>query len=203
MEWKYLRQGKGQNVQSFIKEFRKQALNLGISLDSPKGLTKCISALNSYIRYSLLLFEPTTIDVTSLKDIHLESRGKNDKEEQPNKSSFKPHNGKFKGKGKGKDKKAATIKKEEEANSSCTHWKKEGHDDEHCWKLHPKLKPKRFGWKNKQNTVEIAQQNLGSNSSDETLITAVGTQCTLSLHANENYELHESSSSSNESLINE
>lgn len=72
MEWKYLRQGKCKNVQSFTEEFWKQALNLGISLDSLKTITKYVGALHSYIRHSLLLFEPTTIDVAGVKDIHLE-----------------------------------------------------------------------------------------------------------------------------------
>jgi len=79
MEWQYFRQGKGQNVKIFTEEFRKQALNLGISLDSPETITKYIGALHSYIRHSLLLFEPTTIDVAILKVIHLKSRGKNEK----------------------------------------------------------------------------------------------------------------------------
>lgn len=79
MEWKYLKQGKGQNVKSFIGECRKQALNLGISLDSPETITKYIGALHSYIMHSLLLFEPTTIDVASVKAIHLENKGKKDK----------------------------------------------------------------------------------------------------------------------------
>ena len=130
MEWKYLRQDKGQNVQSFTKEFHKQALNLGISLYSPQTVTKYIGALHSYIRNSLLLFEPTNIDAASVKAIHLQIRGKNDKKEQPNKSSFKPHNGKFKGKIKGKDKKETTTKKEQGAKPSCTHCKKEGDERE-------------------------------------------------------------------------
>lgn len=92
-----------------------------------------------------------------MKAIHLESMGKNDKEEQPKKSSFKPHNGKFKGKGKGKDKKASTTNKEEGAKKSCMHCKKEGHDDELCTKFHPELKPKRFGGKGKKKTVATTQ----------------------------------------------
>jgi len=115
----------------------------------------------------LLLFEPTTIDAANVKAIHLESKGKNDKEDQPKKSSSKPHNGKFKGKGKGKDKKTTTTKKGG-AKSSCTHCKKEGCDDEHCCKLHPQLKPKRFGGKGKQNTMATVQRNLVYDSSDET-----------------------------------
>ena len=61
MEWQHLRQSRGQNVQDFTEEFRKQALNLGIPLDSPKVVTKYIGSLHNYIRHSLLLFEPPTI----------------------------------------------------------------------------------------------------------------------------------------------
>lgn len=99
MEWKYLRQGKGKNVQSLIEEFRKEALNLGISIDSIENVTKHIGALHSYIRHSLLLFEPTSIDVDNVKAIHLEIRGRNDRDDQAKNLPFKPHNGKFKGKG--------------------------------------------------------------------------------------------------------
>ena len=88
MNWRYLRQGKGQDVQSFTKEFRKQAL------DSPKVVTKYIGSLHSYIRHSLLLFEPTTIDSTSVKEIHLENRGKNERDDHSRKPPFKPSNGK-------------------------------------------------------------------------------------------------------------
>ena len=60
-------------MQSFTKEFWKQALNLGISLDSPKIITKYVGALHSYIKHSLLLFEPNMIDAAGVKAIHLES----------------------------------------------------------------------------------------------------------------------------------
>lgn len=76
MDWQYLRQGRGQNVQSFTEEFRKQALNLGITLDSHEVVTKYIGSLHSYLKHSLLLFEPTTIDLASVKAIHLENKGK-------------------------------------------------------------------------------------------------------------------------------
>jgi hypothetical protein len=39
-------------------------------------------------------------------------------------------------KGKGKDKQTTTMKKEK---LSCKNCKKEGNDDEHCWKLHPEM----------------------------------------------------------------
>lgn len=81
MNWQYLRQGKGHDVHSFTEGFRKQALNLGIALDAPEVVTKYISSLHSYIRHSLLLFEPTTLDSASVKAIHIESRGKNERED--------------------------------------------------------------------------------------------------------------------------
>ena len=90
MEWQYLSQGKRQNVKNFSEEFHKQVLNLGISLDSSKTVTKYVGAPHSYIRHSLLLLEPTTIDADSVKAIHLKSRGKNDRDEQAKKILFKP-----------------------------------------------------------------------------------------------------------------
>ena len=58
------------------------------------------------------------------------------------------------------------------------HCKREGHDEDHHWKLHPELRPKRFSGKGKQETMEIAQQDLGSDSGDDTLITTMGTKGT-------------------------
>jgi hypothetical protein len=91
---------------------------------------------------------------------------------------------------KRKDKKTATVMREG-GNPSCTHCKKSGHDEEHCWKLHPEKKLKQFGGKGKTKTVATVQQDLGSDSGDEGKITVVGVQGKYSLHA--------SSSSNNES----
>jgi hypothetical protein len=135
MEWKNLRQGKGQNVQSFTEEFRKKALALNIPLDSPETLMKYIGALHSYIHHTLLLFNPTNLDEVCVQETHLESRGNNVQEDHTKKPS-KFQNNKFKGKGKGKK---TIYNKERGRKSSCTHCKKYGHDDEHCWKLHPEL----------------------------------------------------------------
>lgn len=95
MEWKYLRKGKGQNVQSFNEKFRKQALNVGISLDSPDTVTKYVGVLHSYIKHSLLFFEPTMINASNIKEIHLERRGKNDRYDKAKKTPFNPQHGKF------------------------------------------------------------------------------------------------------------
>ena len=132
MDWQYLRQGRGQDVQSFTEEFRKQTLNLDIALDSHEVVTKYIGSLHSYFRHSLLLFEPTTIDSASVKEIHLENRGKNERDDHFKKPHFKPPNDKPKVKRKVKEKRMTSTKKDEGESPYCTHRKKEGHDDDHC-----------------------------------------------------------------------
>jgi len=93
------------------------------------------------------LFEPTTIDVTSVKAIHIENRGKNEREDQSKKPPFKPPNGKSKVKWKGKEKKTTTAK--EGVRPYCSHCKKEGHNDDHYWKKHLEKHPKKYGGKGK------------------------------------------------------
>ena len=73
-------------MQSFIEEFRKQALSLGISLDSPEVVTKYTGSLYNYIRHSLLLFETPTIDEASVKAMHIESRGMHEQSDHPKRS---------------------------------------------------------------------------------------------------------------------
>jgi hypothetical protein len=110
MEWKTLRQSKGQTIQSFKEEFRNKALALNIPLDSYEMLMKYIDALHSYISHNLLLFNPTSLDEVCLQATHLESRGKNGHDENP----FKHSKNHFNGKGNGKDKRTTATKKEEE-----------------------------------------------------------------------------------------
>jgi hypothetical protein len=87
--------------------------------------------------HTILLFNPTNLDEVCVQATHLESRGKNVQSDFTKKQPSKFIEGKFKGKGKGK--KATTVKKEE-TKPTCSHCKKEGHDDAHCWKLHPDLR---------------------------------------------------------------
>jgi len=97
------------------------------------------------------------IDASSIKAIHLESRGKNDKYDQANKTPFNPQHGKFQKKGKGKAKKTIVAKKEDGATPYCMHCKREGHEEHHYWRLHLELRPKRFSGKSKQRIVAIAK----------------------------------------------
>jgi hypothetical protein len=76
MEWKSLRQSKGQIVQSFTEEFRNKSLALNVPLDSYETLMKYIGALHSYIHHTLLLFNPTSLDKFCVQATHLENKGK-------------------------------------------------------------------------------------------------------------------------------
>jgi hypothetical protein len=191
MEWQTLRQSKGQNIQSFTEEFRKKDLALNIPLDSYETLMKYNGTLHSYIRHTLLFFNPTSLDEVCVQDTHLENRGKHVQEDPMKKPSNFPQKTfkKFKRKGK----KTIIVTREGE-KPSCTHCKRSGHDEEHYWKIHPEKKLKQITRKGKTKTVATVQQDLGSKSGDEGKITVVGVQ---------GKDSHASSSSTDESHIDE
>jgi len=66
MSWQIFHQLKGQSVQSYTQEFRKRALTLNISLDSPEALLKYIGGLHSYLRHTILMFNTTSLDDVSV-----------------------------------------------------------------------------------------------------------------------------------------
>eukprot|EP00253_Pinus_taeda_P020842 PITA_20842 len=116
MSWKTLLQLKGQSVQGYTEEFRKRALMLGISLESPETLLKYIGGLHSYMRHTILMFNPTSIDEVSIQATHLEARGKNGNLEfgGPSEPTVKLRPKKSEGK---KKKTAAAIQKDLGSNS--------------------------------------------------------------------------------------
>ena len=81
---------------------------LGVYFHSQDALLKYIGGLHSYLRHTILMFNPTSLDEVCVQATHLEERGKNIPEE----GKRKPLKGGEKGKGfKGKGKKNASIKK--------------------------------------------------------------------------------------------
>eukprot|EP00253_Pinus_taeda_P004825 PITA_04825 len=170
MIWQTLRQLKGQSVQGYTQEFRKRALMLGISLDSSKTLLKYIGGLKSYMRHTIVMFNPTSIDEVSIQATHLEARGRNGNLEVGGSSQPTTSKRKEKRKQKWEARKTSTTQK---GKASCTHYKKEGHDDEHRWILHPELGPKKSEGKKKKTVVAI-QKDLGSDLGDETIIASAG-----------------------------
>jgi hypothetical protein len=173
MDWQNFRQAKGQNVQIFTQEFRRRDLVLGVDLSSQETLLKYIGALHSYLRHTILMFNPSNLDEVCVQATHLEARGRNETHEG-NKKPFS-HGDKGKRKFKGNGKKNVAVKKEGE-KFTCKHCSKDGHDEDHCWKLHPERRPKKFGNKGKSKTVATIQHDLGSDSGDETKITTMGYQ---------------------------
>jgi hypothetical protein len=175
MEWQNFRQDKGKSVQSFTQEFRRRALVLGVDLSSQETLLKYIGALHSYLRHTILMFNPSNLDEVCVQATHLEARGRNDTHEG-NKKNFS-HGDKGKKNFKGNGRKNVVVKKEGE-KFTCKHCSKDGHDEDHCWKLHPERRPKKFGNNNKgkSKTAATVQHDLGSDSGDETKITTMGYQ---------------------------
>ena len=60
--------------------------------------------------------------------------------------------------------------------NTCKHYSKDVHREDHCWKLHPEMRPKNFNNKTKPKTIATTQHDLGSDSGDETKITSMGLQ---------------------------
>ena len=78
MDWKKLRQNKGQGVQDYTCEFKKKALMLGIPLYTQETLLKYVGGLHNYLRHHILMFNPINIDGFSVQAIHLEASKRNE-----------------------------------------------------------------------------------------------------------------------------
>jgi hypothetical protein len=55
----------------------KKRFILGISFDTQETLLKYIGGLHSYLRHTILMFNPTSLDDVCVQATHLEARGKN------------------------------------------------------------------------------------------------------------------------------
>ena len=77
VNWKNFRQMKGHNVQEYTQEFRRRDLLLGVDLQSQDTFLKYIGGLHSYLKHTILMFNPTILDEVCVQATHLEARGKN------------------------------------------------------------------------------------------------------------------------------
>ena len=59
----------------------KRALLLGVNLNSQDTLLKYIGGLHSYLKHTILMFNPNNLDEVCVQATHLESRGRNIQEE--------------------------------------------------------------------------------------------------------------------------
>jgi hypothetical protein len=168
IEWKGLKLRKGQTVQEYTDEFRKMALMLDIPLHTQETLMKYIGGLPAHIRNIVFMFGTTNLDEVFVQATYVEV-GKTGVGVPGELSSRKED----KRKGNGKKANSATRREE---RLSCKHCKKEGHDDVHCWQLHPEKRPKWFKEsKGRQTTGTTSRRtDLGSDSDDEFKIIAVG-----------------------------
>jgi hypothetical protein len=114
------------------------------------------------------MFGPTNIDDVFVQETYIEV-GKTRCVVSGESSLRKEDKRKWNGK------KANLVAKKEE-RISCKHCNKEGHDDDHFWKLHPEKRPKCFKERKGRQIVATTSQptNLGSDSGDESKIKVVG-----------------------------
>jgi hypothetical protein len=143
------------------------ALMLDVPLSTQETLMKYIGGFPAYICNVVFMFGPTNLDEVFVQAMYIEV-GKTGVSVSGESSSKK--DGKFKGNGK---KENPMIVKEEKL--SCKHCKKEGNNDEHCWKLHPEKRLKWFKERKGSQKVAIATQPtyLGSDSGDESNIATI------------------------------
>jgi hypothetical protein len=148
------------------------ALMLDIPLQTQETLMKYIGGLPAHIRNTVFMFGPTNLDEVSVQATYIEA-GKAGVSGESS-SSRKEDKRKM----HGKNENAVTRK---EGNPSCKHCKKEGHDEDICWQLHPEKRPKWFKEKKGMEIVATTTKptDLGSDSSDESKISLVGMTGTI------------------------
>jgi hypothetical protein len=154
-------------VQEYTDEFCKIALMLDVPLTTQETLMKYIGGFPAYICNIVFMFGHTNLDEVFVQATYIEA-GKTRVGVSGESSSKKDG----KGKGNGKKSNSVTVK---EKKLSCKHCNKEGHDDEHCWKLHPEKRPK---WlKERKGRQKVATTTrptyLGSDSGDESKIITI------------------------------
>jgi hypothetical protein len=146
------------------------ALMLDIPLQTQETLMKYIGGFPAHIRNTIFMFGPTNLDEVSVQATYIEAG----KAGVSGESSFSKKDDKRKRHGNGKNANAVTKK---EGNPSCKHCKKEGHDEDKCWQLHPEKRQKWFKENKGTQTVETMTTkpiDLRSDSGDESNISLVG-----------------------------
>lgn len=86
-------------MQDYTQGFREKSLILGVNLQSQDTLLKYIGGLHSYLRYTILMSNPNSLDEVCVQATHLQARGKNTPKEG-SKNSFKGKRKKMVSKGR-------------------------------------------------------------------------------------------------------
>jgi hypothetical protein len=142
------------------------ALMLDIPLHTKETFMNYIGGLLAHIRNIVFMFGPTNLDEVYFQATYIEARKAGVSWES---SSRKEDKRRWHGK-----KSNAVMRKDE--NPSFKHFKKEGHNENYFWKLHPEKRPKWFKEKKWRQTfaVTIRPTDLGSDSADESKVSLVG-----------------------------
>lgn len=125
-------------MHKFTKDFRKKELALNIPLNTQQTLLKYIGSLQGYIYNTIFLLMPSILDEVCIHATYIEVGKKCGGVSMEYILSKED-----KGKGKEKPKRTIFLKNVNE-KLSCFHCKKEGHNDDHHWNLHPYMRPKWF-----------------------------------------------------------
>jgi hypothetical protein len=154
-------------VQEYIDGFRKMALMLDIPSQTQEALMKYRGGLPTHIRNIVFMFGPTNLDEVSIQATYIEE-GKSGVLGESS-SSWKEDKRKWHGKNSN-----SVARKEEKP--SCKNCKKEGHDEDRCWQLYPKKRPKWFKEKKGMRTMAATTRpiDLVLDSGDESNISLVG-----------------------------
>jgi hypothetical protein len=167
IEWRSLKLRKGQTVQEYTDGFRKMALMLDIHLQTQETFMNYIRGLPAHIRNTVFMFVPTNLDKVSGQATYIEvgKAGVSGESSSSRKEDKRKRHG--------NNANAVTRK---EGKPTCKHCKKEGHDEDRCWQLHPEKRPKWFKEKKGTQTVAMTSKptDLGSDSGDESNISLVG-----------------------------
>jgi hypothetical protein len=168
IEWKYLKLRKGKTVKEYTDGFRKMPLILDIPLHTQETLMNYIGGLPTHIQNNVFMFRLTNLDEVFVQATYIEA-GKTSVGVSRESSSRKEDKRKWHGK-----KENVVTRKEEKP--SCRHCNKEGHDEDHCWQLHPEKRSKWFKENKGRETVAATTRpkDLGSDSSDESKVSLVG-----------------------------
>jgi hypothetical protein len=112
------------------------ALMLDITLHTQETIMKYIGGLPAHIRNIVFMFGPNNLDEVYVQATYIEA-GKKRVGVSGESSSRKEDKRKWHGKN------SNSVPRKEE-KPSCKNCKKEGHDEDRCWQLHPEKTQKWF-----------------------------------------------------------
>lgn len=149
----------GQSMHEYTTKLRKIAIMFGISSKNPNVLLKYLGGLHLHLCEQMMLFNPKSVDEACVQTQYLENIGLERAQSIGSKQKEQHDASKEGKKQKGvKHKKMAATS--HQCNDPSNHCNIDGHIEEKCWKLHPKLNLKnKKKYKKKKNFMAIDSSN--------------------------------------------